>query len=114
MKLQDVVQQIEINPEKLTKYALNFSHPLGKDKAYVFEKVLGYNLSNYSVLLHEIQKKALTAEIESKQKDQYGARYQTNIEITGANNCRAMIMVAWIVEPNVPQIAKLTSLRVLK
>ena len=46
--------------------------------------------------------------------DQYGSRYQTNIIINGANNCQAVIMVAWIVEPNAPQIAKLTTLRVLK
>lgn len=114
MKLQDVVQQIEIDTKKLTGYALCPSHPEGKNKAYVFEKVLGYNLSNYLLLLREIQDKALTAEVEPKQKDQYGARYQTNIEITGANNYQAMVVIAWIVEPIAPQMAKLITLRVLK
>ncbi|MEN9461103.1 MAG: hypothetical protein RIS84_1123 [Pseudomonadota bacterium] len=114
MKLQDVVQQIEIDTKKLTDYALCPSHPQGKNKAYVFEKVLGYNLSNYSLLLLEIQDKALSAEVEPKLKDQHGARYQTNIEITGANDDQAVVVIAWIVEPIAPQIAKLITLRVSK
>ena len=50
MKLQDIVTDIFIPPAKIPKYALNTNHPLGGDKAYMFQRHLGYNQDNYSFL----------------------------------------------------------------
>ena len=44
------LENATINPKKLTEYALNPEHPVGKNKAKVFESVLGYNQSNASDL----------------------------------------------------------------
>jgi hypothetical protein len=54
MKLSDVVPHVEIDPRKLTEYALNPDNPVGADKAIIFQRVLGYNRHNYQSLLEQI------------------------------------------------------------
>lgn len=44
-----------IDPSKLTSYALNPDHPIGGNKAIVFESALGYNQSNADQLISKIQ-----------------------------------------------------------
>jgi hypothetical protein len=44
----------KIDPRKLTEYALNPEHPVGGNKAKVFESALGYNKSNADVLMKQI------------------------------------------------------------
>jgi len=114
MKLKEIVSAIEIDPRKLTSYALNLQHPEGQHKAGVFESVLGYNLSNYEILVNEIDKNALEAEAIPKRSDRYGVRYETRIEVYGVNNRHASIIIGWIIEPYNPSVAKLITLRVLK
>ena len=46
MKLGDVVSRITIDPRKLTEYALNPDNPVGRHKAYVFERALGFTKSH--------------------------------------------------------------------
>ena len=47
-------ESIEIPPAKLTEYALNPEHPVGKHKAKVFETTLGYTLDNYQDLIDNV------------------------------------------------------------
>ena len=44
MKLGELAGHIIIDPCKLVEYALNPHAPRGRDKALVFERVLGYTL----------------------------------------------------------------------
>lgn len=44
-----------IPDEKLTGYALNMDHPIGRNKAIVFQKVLGYNVGNRDILLRQVR-----------------------------------------------------------
>ncbi|MDM8569231.1 hypothetical protein QUF50_06955 [Thiotrichales bacterium HSG1] len=112
-KLQNIVQKIEILPEKLTQYALNPLHPVGKHKARVFQSTLGYNLNNYHLLIQEILEKALHAKVILKEADNYGIRYQTDFEINGVNGKKAIIRIGWIVESDRKNLARLTTLRLL-
>jgi filamentous hemagglutinin len=114
MKLKEIVCEIEIDPEKFTSYALNPKHFEGQHKARVFESVLGYNLSNYEILINKIYQNALETQAIPKDNDEYGARYETKIEICGVNNRCAEIIVGWIIAPSNPNIARLTTLRVAK
>lgn len=41
MKLRELVDQILIDPRKLTDYALDMDNPKGKDKAVMFQRHLG-------------------------------------------------------------------------
>ena len=47
------VESATINPKKLTEYALNPNHPVGGNKAKVFESALGYNQSNADDLMRQ-------------------------------------------------------------
>ncbi len=51
MKLREIAAQIQIDPCKLTDYALNPENPVGKDKAFMFQKHLGFTRSNHEPLL---------------------------------------------------------------
>lgn len=44
-----------IDVNKLTSYALNTEHPVGGNKAKVFESALGYNQSNVADLITKVQ-----------------------------------------------------------
>ena len=43
-----------IPPEKLEKYALDPTHPVGKNKAIVFKSALGFDQSNWQLLAETI------------------------------------------------------------
>jgi hypothetical protein len=111
MKLSDVVSRIEIDPRKLTEYALNTDNPVGADKAIVFQRVLGYNRDNYQSLLEQIQSQAMTAEAIPKNEDQHGQRYQVDLEVVGTENQRAIVRSGWIVPPET-DLARLVTLYV--
>jgi hypothetical protein len=113
MKLSDVVSRIEIDPRKLTEYALNPDNPVGAYKAIIFQRVLGYNRDNYQLLLEQIQSQAMAAEAIPKSEHQHGQRYQVDLEVVGTENQRAIIQIGWIVQPET-DFARLVTLYVKK
>jgi hypothetical protein len=113
MKLSDIVSRIEIDPRKLTEYALNPDNPIGVDKAFVFQRVLGYNRDNYQLLLEQIQLQGMEAEAIQKSKDKHGQRYQVDLEVVGTENQRAIVRIGWIVQPET-DFARLVTLYVKK
>jgi len=113
MKLSDIVSRIEIDPRKLTEYALNPDHPVGADKAAIFQRVLGYNRDNYQLLLEQIQSQAMEAEAIQKSEDLHGQRYQVDLEVVGTENQRAIIQIGWIVQHET-DFARLVTLYVKK
>ena len=113
MKLSDVVSRIEIDPHKLTEYALNPDNSVGANKAVIFQRVLGYNRDNYQLLLEQIQSQAMEAEAVQKSEDQHGQRYQVDLEVVGTENQRAIIQLGWLVQPET-DFARLVTLYVKK
>jgi len=111
MKLGDIVQRIEIDPRKLTDYALNPDNPVGKDKAIVFERQLGYTRSNYEHLLAAIRSMALNAEAIPTIKDEHGQRYRVDLTVQGVNGRTATVRTGWIVETD-QDFARLVTLYV--
>ncbi|MEL6326596.1 MAG: DUF6883 domain-containing protein, partial [Cyanobacteria bacterium J06626_23] len=90
MKLGKIVSRIEIDPRKLTDYALNPDNPVGKDKAIVFERQLGYTRSNYEHLLTARRLAVLDAEAEPTTQDEHGQRYRVDLTIQGINEQTAV------------------------
>lgn len=88
----------QVPQDKLTNYFLNPEHPTGKNKAIVFEKVLGYNRENYKDLQKAILDNFDRNKLEYKRKDEYGVRYEQIMEIMGANGRKANVVTAWIKE----------------
>lgn len=72
MKLRDIVKRVVIDTRKLTDYALDADNPIGRHKARIFERTLGFTKSNYAGLLQQIEQHALDAEADLQRTDQYG------------------------------------------
>jgi len=113
MKLSDVVSHVTIDPRKLTMYALDPDNPVGRHKARVFKRALGFTKDNYETLLEQIEHTALTAEAYLKRTDTHGRHYSVDLEITGSEGQRAVICTGWLVISNSDE-AWLTTMYVRK
>ncbi|MBQ7780897.1 MAG: hypothetical protein IJ405_02620 [Lachnospiraceae bacterium] len=103
------VENATINPKKLTEYALNPNHPVGGNKAKVFESALGYNQSNADDLMRQIYEKLPNSEAVLGQLDEYGQRYTVDIPITGPNGNTVNVRTGWIIKTG-SDIPELTTL----
>ncbi len=114
MKLKDIVTGIFIPPAKIPKYALNTNHPLGGDKAYMFQRHLGYTQDNYDFLEQQIREKALTANTVERQPNEYGRIFQVDLEILGNyEGQKEKVRTGWIVKPH-SSVAQLTTLYIIE
>ncbi|NEO52745.1 MAG: hypothetical protein F6K54_06430 [Okeania sp. SIO3B5] len=114
MKLREIINQITINPRKLTEYALNPENPKGANKALMFERHLGFTKDNYELLLEQISTQALEAEAIFKSSDEHGDRYQIDLEIIGTQEGqKEIVRTGWIVERGI-NTARLITLYVRK
>ena len=92
------VDKATINPNKLTHYALNPDHPIGRNKAKVFESVLGYNQNNAVNLMNQIYEKLPQCIAVVGKADIYGQRYTVDIPIIGENSKTAIVRTGWIIK----------------
>jgi hypothetical protein len=114
MKMRELVSEIMIDPGKLTDYALDPESPKGKDKAWMFQRYLGYTKENYQILLERINDLILDAEAIPQSEDQFGTRYQVDLEIPGVEADQIeTVRTGWLIAPNSQQ-AKLTTLYIPK
>jgi hypothetical protein len=113
MKLRDFVASVVLDRRKFSEYALNPDNPVGGDKALVFQRRLGYTKDNYEGLLEQIREGVLDGEALPKLLNQYGQRYQVDLEVTGVEGQRAIVRTGWIVEPGAT-VARLVTLYVRK
>jgi hypothetical protein len=93
-----------IPPDKLIKYALNPKHiayvwgkSSGSDKARVFKRALGFDLSNWEILRDKILAELPYHEAILGHEDEYGRRYNVTLPILGANVKMADVLTAWII-----------------
>ena len=100
------VDNAVINASKLTSYALNPEHPVGRNKARVFESALGYNQSNADDLMKQIYDKLPSSKAVLGKLDQYGQRYTVDIPITGSNGNTVNVRTGWIIkiDLNIPEL----------
>ena len=96
---------------KLTKYALNPEK--APEKALAFEKALGYNLSNIDKLIENLANNINNFEFKEMPDTGYGRRFRVIVELTGENNKKANVMVAWILDKDTNEF-RLTSIYVDK
>ncbi len=68
-------EQAIIDGRKLADYALNPSHPVGGNKAKVFEKALGYTKDNADQLLAKIRQGVKDNPALAGKVDEFGRRY---------------------------------------
>jgi Domain of unknown function (DUF6883) len=87
-----------IPPDKLQRYLLDPSHPVGKNKAVVFKKALGYEQAKWEMLRDTIFEELPYYEAVRGRADQYGIRYNVTLAITGPNGRTADVLTVWIIE----------------
>jgi hypothetical protein len=101
-----------INPSKLTEYALNPVHPVGKHKARVFESALGFNKNNAGDLMKQIQQGFKNNTPIAGKIDQYGERFTVDIPVTGPKGS-GVVTSGWIYKPG-SDVPELTTILVKK
>ncbi|MCK9799407.1 hemagglutinin repeat-containing protein, partial [Pseudomonas sp. MAFF 302030] len=84
-----------IDPRKLTDYALNPDHPVGGNKARVFESVLGFTKGNSELLLRQLQEGVMKNTSIPGKVDQYGSRFTVDIPVIGPNG-GGVVRSGWI------------------
>ncbi|QLR79335.1 type VI secretion system tube protein Hcp [Citrobacter freundii] len=87
-----------IDPKKIASYALNPEHPVGVNKARVFESALGFNPSNAGVLVSRVQQGIMTNPAELGLYDNFGQRMSVDIPILGVNGETAIVRTGWMYE----------------
>jgi hypothetical protein len=92
-------QNAVIPSDKLEKYALDPTHPVGKHKAVVFKSALGFDLSNWQLLSQAIIDELPYHEAVPGKNDEYGQRYTVIMPITGPNGNTVEVVTAWIFKP---------------
>lgn len=87
---------VEIDPRKLTDYALSPTHPVGKHKARLFASRLGLSQAGAPVLEAALRAAAASQEAVLIKSDDWGQRWQVDFMFQfGALS--AMITSGWIV-----------------
>ncbi len=94
-----------VSIEKLRDYCLNAEHPVGKHKAKVFARVLGFTSNNASELQEILRVAASTQEAYTGEKGQYGQRYILDFAAVGASGSTTVRSV-WIIHThqNIPHL----------
>jgi hypothetical protein len=94
-----------IDPRKLTDYALNPAHPVGGNKARVFESALGFTKSNADDLMSQLRQGVMNYTPVAGKVDQFGNRFTVDIPVTGPAGS-GVVRSGWIYKPgsNVPEM----------
>lgn len=96
MKLPNA-ENVSIPREKLTKYILSETHPVGKFKAKLFRHI-GFDETNISILQKELKEIARLQKVKDAQISHYGTKYIIDGEITSPSNTIIKVRTVWIIE----------------
>lgn len=97
MNLLPNFKYAEIKIEKLANYCLNRFHERGKDKAYLFEKILGINELHAHLLKQEILSNLDKYPAIEIKENEFGKKYSVlmKIKIMGKEG---ILQTGWIIE----------------
>ena len=97
----DALQNFEkatLRSEKLLKYSLDMTSDSGRNKAVVFESMLGYNKSNFEELRQKLLAGVAFVPSGKALQDAHGQRYTALVPVTGPNGS-AVVTTGWIYRP---------------
>jgi hypothetical protein len=87
-----------IPPEKLEKYALDPTHPIGRHKAIVFKSALGIDQSNWQLLAQAILNELPYYDAGKGTSGPWGTKYNVVLGISGPNGNSVDVMTVWIIK----------------
>jgi hypothetical protein len=82
---------------KLTEYALNPDHKVGKHKAKVIESATGFGKDDAATVKDQILDQVKDADPMPGKVDEHGSRYSVDVELAGPNG-KITVRTAWIVD----------------
>lgn len=88
-----------IPAEKLSEYVLNPEHPVGKNKAVLFDTLLGLTAIHADELSTAIRNAVLVNPAQFTREDEYGKRYEVSFDFF-RNGRKCVILTAWIIPKN--------------
>jgi hypothetical protein len=87
--------QAVIEDSKLADYALNPESERGRHKARVFERTLGFNLSNWEKLRQAILSALPYYEATFVSETSFGKKYKVILPISGVNERTVDVVTIW-------------------
>lgn len=87
-----------IDGRKLAEYSLDPTHPVGRNKAIVFRRALGFTAEDAGTLHDLLRRAVLVHEAVVGRRDEFGQRYIVDFPVTTPVGT-AMVRSAWIVRP---------------
>jgi hypothetical protein len=87
----------EFDDRKLTDYALNPDHPVGKNKARVIQSATGLGREDAQNVKQQILDQVGDGPPTEGKRDQHGDRWNKDVTVTGPNGS-IVVRTAWIVD----------------
>lgn len=95
---------------KIQRYVLNSNHPYGKEKARVFNSVLGYHFENWDTLSNKIFDLLQTSQVSKSEATKYGTKYVVPMRIYGERGKSMVVNTVWQFDNNseIPRLITMT------
>ncbi|GGO31796.1 WXG100 family type VII secretion target [Micromonospora parathelypteridis] len=87
----------EIDSRKITAYAMNPDHPVGKNKYRVISSVTGLGPDDADVIVQQIREGVLAGNPLLGKADEFGQRWSVDLPLTGPGGT-ITVRTAWILE----------------
>ncbi|MEV1320405.1 WXG100 family type VII secretion target [Micromonospora arborensis] len=87
----------EIDSRKITAYAMNPDHPVGKNKYRVINSVTGLGPDDADVIMQQIREGVVAGEPFLGKADEFGQRWSVDLPLTGPGGT-VTVRTAWIME----------------
>ncbi|WP_406044927.1 WXG100 family type VII secretion target [Micromonospora sp. NBC_00898] len=87
----------EIDSRKITSYAMNPDHPVGKNKYRVINSATGLEVGDAALIEDQIRNGVREGAPMLGKADQYGQRWSVDVPLTGPNGT-IMVRTAWMLE----------------
>ncbi len=93
--------KVRVDPDKVTEYLLNVTHPEGVGKATFFQSV-GFTTSEWGRLAAALQQLARETPITHEMSSPHGEKYIVDGRVATPNGQNVQVRTVWIVEPGRP------------
>ena len=97
-----------VDPRKVADYLLSREHPVGRNKARVFERVLGLTSLDAVLLVAALQAAAINDDAVLTRSDQFGDQYRIDFSVA-VRGREAMVRSAWLVPAGLAPAVFLTA-----
>jgi hypothetical protein len=88
-------ESAEIDPRKLTHYALDSGHPEGRHKARVFLSALGLTIADCDWLANAVLNNLQTSSAVLQSDTKWGRIYRVDMDIVRGQRC-AKVRTGWL------------------